>query len=202
MPSFPLPTGFADRYGGRRLLLPLLLATLAGFTLWLQWYNRPTPQVITPASTGPDYYLRNFTLTATGADGLPRYIINSEYMEYMAGQEMVTFLHPSLFFNNEENHATWWIEGDKARITEQGRWIMMQGDVVLKQYDKIRDETMELKTADLLVLPEQKRAESSAPVSLTAPNTTIRAVGLRVDLAQNRLELLHRVKGRYRVPPS
>ncbi len=202
MPSMRLPTGFADRYGKRRIVLLMLLMALAAFTFWLQWYNRPSPPAAEGAAAGPDYYLRNFTLTVTGADGLPRYVIDSEYMEYVAGQETLTFLRPSLFVDDEEQHTTWRIEGRRARVTGQGRWIRMQGEVTLKQHDEVRNETVRLETDDLLVLPKQRRAESSSRVSLMTRDALVEGVGLWADLAQGRLELLHQVRGRYRVPPS
>ncbi len=192
---------FVSAFKNQRTLLLLTLTVLAGFTIWLQWYNRSSPPAIEPTPSGPDYYLRNFTLTATGADGLPRYIIDSAYMEYIAGQETITFLRPSLFFDNE-NQTSWQIQGDKARVTEQGRWIMMEGQVVLKQRNEMRNETIRLETADLLVLPEQKRAESNNPVLLTTSDAIVKAVGLRMNLLQERFELLHQVQGEYRVPPS
>ncbi len=197
-----LPKRIGERLGRRQIILLSVLALLAGYTLWLQWFNRPMPTTIEHVSEGPDYYLRNFTLTVTGPNGLPQYVVDSEYMEYVAGQDTVTLLRPTLFFDNREHRSSWWIKGEKAEITERGHRILMPGKVSLEQHDEIRGETVRLETSDLLVLPEQRLAESQTHVSLEAPGATIEATGLHADLFRERLKLMHRVRGRYHVPPS
>ncbi len=189
-----------SRYGYRTPLLLTVLIVLATISAWMQWYTRPAATPITKTTPGPDYYLKNFTITATGTDGAPRYFIKSSYMEYMSGQETVTFLQPQLLFHNE-NRSSWTVTGEQAKVTEQGKQIMMEGKVVLEQRSESSNGNLKIETADLLVLPELERAETAAEVTMKSDDATINAVGFRINIAQDKLNFLHQTRGRYYVPP-
>lgn len=195
-------TGISHRYGDRTPFLLAILIFLAAISAWMQWYNKPAVTPVATTSPGPDYYLKNFTITATGTDGTPRYLIKSSYMEYMSGQETVTFLQPQLLFHNE-NRSSWTVTGEQARVTGQGKQVMMKGKVVLEQRSESSDKALRIETADLLVLPGLKRAETVAEVVMKTDYSTINAIGFRVDLTQDKLNFLHQTRGRYYVsPPS
>ncbi len=193
-------SGITSRYGYRTPLLLAVLIVLAVISAWAQWYNKPDSTAVKKTSPGPDYYLKNFTITTTGTEGSPRYLIKSSYMEYMAGQETITLLQPQLLFHNE-NDSSWTITGEQARITEQGEQVVMEGKVVLEQHSKVSKETLWIETADLLVLPVLKRAETAAEVAMKTDYSTINAIGLRVDLTQDKLNFLHQTRGKYYAPP-
>ena len=195
-------TKITRRYGDRTPFLLIILIILAAISVWMQWYNKTAVTPIAKTTPGPDYYLKNFTITATGADGAPRYLIEASYMEYMSGQETVTFLQPQLLFHNQ-NRSSWTVTGERASVTEQGKQVMMEGKVVLEQRSESSDEALRIETADLLVLPGLKRAETAADVVMKTDYSTISAIGFRVDLAQDKLNFLHQTRGRYYVsPPS
>lgn len=195
-------TKITRRYGDRTPFLLIILIILAAISVWMQWYNKTAVTPIAKTTPGPDYYLKNFTITATGADGTPRYLIEASYMEYMSGQETVTFLQPQLLFHNQ-NRSSWTVTGERASVTEQGKQVMMEGKVVLEQRSESSDEALRIETADLLVLPGLKRAETAADVVMKTDYSTISAIGFRVDLAQDKLNFLHQTRGRYYVsPPS
>jgi len=192
-------TKITRRYGDRTPFLLIILIILAAISVWMQWYNKTAVTPIAKTTPGPDYYLKNFTITATGADGTPRYLIEASYMEYMSGQETVTFLQPQLLFHNQ-NRSSWTVTGERASVTEQGKQVMMEGKVVLEQRSESSDEALRIETADLLVLPGLKRAETAADVVMKTDYSTISAIGFRVDLAQDKLNFLHQTRGRYHVP--
>ncbi len=189
-----------SRYGYRTPLLLTLLIVLAALSLWMQWHTKPAASPVAKTGSGPDYYLENFTITVTDTDGAPRYFIKSSYMEYVSGQETVTLIQPQLLFHNE-NHSSWKVTGERARITEQGKQVMMEGKVLLEQHSESSDETLRIETADLLLLPDLRRAETAAEVAMKTDDSTIDAIGFRVDLTQDKLNFLHQTRGRYYVPP-
>ncbi len=192
--------GITSHYGYRTLLLLTLLITLATISLWMQWHTKPAATPVTKTGSGPDYYLKNFTVTVTGTDGAPRYFIKSSYMEYTSGRETVTLIQPQLLFHNE-NHSSWKVTGEQARVTEQGKQVMMEGQVLLEQYSESSDNTLRIKTVDLLLLPDLRRAETAAEVTMKTDDSTVNAIGFRVDLTQDKLNFLHQTRGRYYVPP-
>ncbi len=191
--------GIARRYGYRAPLLFITLLVLAAFSTWMKWYSKPPAAPAQTATPGPDYYLRNFIITATGMDGLPRYVIEASYMAYMAGQKSVTFLRPKLLFHNEAL-STWAITGEQANITEQGKQILMKGEVVLEQLPGSKGEALRVETTDLFVLPALKRAETAARVVMETDGAVIEATGFRINLAQGKLNFLRQTRGRYYAP--
>ncbi len=185
----------------RRAALLILLLALALLSAWIKHQTAPPPPPAMAGVGGPDYYLRNFTLTATGSDGRPRHLIRASYMEYQSGQETLQFITPELLFHNQGD-SSWRVTAQRASVSNEGKQILMQGTVVLRQSTADGRETLKMETADLLLLPELNRARSDARVELSMEGSTLSATGLRIDLVRNHFELLHQIRGRYHASAS
>ncbi len=184
-----------------RGILPLLLLVLAALSAWLKWQSSPSPVPTAAGESGPDYYLKNFTITATGADGAPRHLIEADYMEYLSGQETLQFIAPRLLFQEREE-SSWSVTARRASVSDRGKRILMQGDVTIRRRGTAANGNLEMETADLLVLPDRKSASSDAPVRMSMDGSTLKATGLRLDMARERVELMHRIRGRFHAPAS
>jgi lipopolysaccharide export system protein LptC len=68
--------------------------------------------------------------------------------------------------------------------------ILLQGDVAIRD----RERTMQLRTETLRYFPDRGEAATEVAVILRKDNDTTRAVGMRADLNNNRVELLHQVE--------
>jgi lipopolysaccharide export system protein LptC len=75
--------------------------------------------------------------------------------------------------------------------------IKMRGDVIIHDADR----SMQLRTEALDYFPKRNEVTSAVAVLLRKNNDTTRAIGMRADLDQNRIELLHQVEG-YHVQPQ
>lgn len=68
--------------------------------------------------------------------------------------------------------------------------IQLQGAVTIRD----RDRTMQLRTETLRYFPDRGEAATEVAVVLRKDNDTTRAIGMRADLNNNRVELLHQVE--------
>ncbi len=189
-------TAAALHQGWKRTGLVILLTVLAASSSWMHWINREERDNTPPGSTGPDYYLKKFTITTTAPNGAAQYVVKADYMEYISGQKTVTFLQPQLLFN-DSGSSSWSITGKRALVTDEGRQIMMQGRVEIEQHSTSGHTLLHVETTDLQVLPKQRQAGSKTKVTMKTDYATIAATGFSVDLSRGELKFLHEAHGRY-----
>lgn len=68
--------------------------------------------------------------------------------------------------------------------------ILLQGTVMVRD----RNRTMQLRTETLRYFPDRGEAATEVAVTLNKQNDITRAIGMRADLNNNRVELLHQVE--------
>ncbi len=120
---------------------------------------------------------------------------DSEQIEYFKTSDTAIARNPKLVINGE-NGPVWQATARNATMLAGGTGIRMQGDV------KIRHSTngMELNTEELYVIPDREYAETAKPVVIYTAHGTTTGTGMKLDLKQEKLELLADVTGVYELP--
>lgn len=180
----------------RRLGVTLILAlTLSGVLFWRFFAQAPVSQP-TASNDGlaMTAYARAVELMATDEQGQEAWRVSAPTARYFKASDLWQLDTPRWRIQTEDG-TPWLGDADQARSWDQERKARLTGNVRLRQYHADGDTTLTTEWIEMQ-LPT-RYAETSAPIQLAAPAYQIDAVGARLWLAEERIELNHDVRGRY-----
>lgn len=102
--------------------------------------------------------------------------------------------HPKVMLYMQEQ--PWQIIANQGIYSEQDNKLVLWDDVKVTQ-SRIGGLDTQLLTSRLEIYPTQKLAETQEPVKITSPWGDVEAVGMRADLAERKIKLLSKVKGKH-----
>jgi lipopolysaccharide export system protein LptC len=186
------------RYGGAPALFPLLLlAILAGLAYWLEKSTEvAAPKADANLRHDPDAIAKNFTVLRYDPDGKLRYRLEADYMEHYPDDDSSRIQLPRLT-NYRPQSPDITLIGKSARITEKGKHILVQEDVVLTRLAFEGRPPLIAHTPELTVLPDEGRAFNQHPVKITQGKSQIEGLGLQMDNNLGVFILQKQVRGVY-----
>lgn len=156
----------------------------------------PTLGGETPLQVQSNYFLINSDLRKFNQKGELTLTVSSEDVEQDPRNNSARLSEPRLKLFGE-GEVQWTISAELGTISRSGDQLDLERQVVIES-DQRRTV---LQTATLTLLPEQNLAITDQPVTLQTPHGTTRAVGLKADMNENRIELLQQVRGQYQGLP-
>jgi len=182
--------------GGERLALtfPLLVAALlAALTFWLDQLVQSGAEQTRAISREPDFVVHDLSATQTGEDGRPRHVLKASRMTHYPADDSTLLEQPRLSHFRDSRMEVQ-ARAEQATVSGDGRTLQMSGGVLLVRGAYAGQGELTLRTEQLTVLPEQGRAHTGAPVTLTSPTSRTDAVGLEFDYDRRQLTLLSNVR--------
>ena len=175
----------------------LAVLALALMAVWSVWWLRHLQTATAPGHIATphriDYTMEKFDVTAMDVDGKPQYHLQAESMSHFADDDSSEFVQPRVEFI-AKNNTNLRLEGERGWMTSQGDEIRLLGAVRIEGFAK---QPFTLLTRDVSFKPDDSLAETKAPIELTSAGLRISAVGVRVYIDQQRVQLLAKVQGRY-----
>ncbi len=183
------------------LIILLAVVLIAAYSSWLLTAFKPKQQADQQAVRHePDYFLEEATATVINAAGLPRYRLKAQKVEHYPDDGSVKLLQPRMRIHRKDKLPPWRITSEQGRILNRGDLIHLDGRVTMIRPASRRYAKAELFTRDLLILPQEEYAETDARVLLKSNGSQLRGKGIRVYLAEGRMELLAEGEGTYVSP--
>jgi lipopolysaccharide export system protein LptC len=174
------------------VLLLLAGALVSGWSAWVQREDA-VEDAAGPARSG--YVLHDFELVTLDADGRESFSLKAPELRQTPGARTLELATP-LFLMPDHHGSHWEVRSKSGWVNEDSDEIRLRGDVVaISPMGASRPTTVN--TEELDVFPNQNLATSSVVVTTTSPGTTMRGTGMRVHLADKRVELLSEVKLRH-----
>jgi lipopolysaccharide export system protein LptC len=171
----------------------LILIPLAIFSAWfLERLSEDDNVRKNLLSHDPDYYMEDFTTLTMNQDGTPKNKLFADYMAHYQDDDTTELLEPKLEIYRD-NKPPIFVTADKGWVTADNEVILLTGDVYLRQDDINGVLELEIITSDARILLEQNYAETDKPITITGKRTTVKSVGIRAYLQQERFELLNNV---------
>lgn len=176
----------------------LFIATVAavGFILLLYWrYQRPAtpdPNLAIPSDKTIEYFFRGANARHYRKSGSLHYEFESDYLEYFEATDTTEVSLPKIIMYLKDG-TPWHARSDTASVLNQNKTIHLQGNVFIEQ----RDDTINMKTEELYIIPARDYAETNSPVTITSPAGKTYATGMTLDLQKQRLHLLSKVRSSY-----
>ena len=183
------------------LLTPLLwlgaLAALATLTWWLQHLVKPlTTSTERTVRHQADYTMDTFTVTEINAAGETHYRLQAASMEHYADDGSSHLVKPQVRFFSRER-VPWTLVADEGTVTANSSEIHLNGPVVIERPASATQEALRLTTSNMLIRPHDEYAETHDHVMLQDSLNTTRAIGMRVHMKDEQVQLLSKVEGRY-----
>jgi len=176
-------------------LLPLL-ALLAG-TYWLSQQVLPLPP--TPdykARHDPDYIVNNFSAMTLGEQGAPRYLIAAQKLEHYPDDDSTHLEQPRLtspYTDKPPLH----ISASRGEVSHNGDEVFLRDEVKIVRDASAKQGETVITTSYLHVVPDDEKADTDRPVTMTEARGTVSAVGMQLDSKARAIKLLARVKSQY-----
>lgn len=184
----------------RFLVLVLFIISIAGFTSWLlsSLDDQQLDRKATPEHEA-DYFLEGFIATALDRTGQPSYRLEAKQLKHYPMSNVVTLEKPYIEFYTAHPQP-WQTWAKHGVMYEKTRQIELKGKVRIHRAGNKDEPPITLHTETLYIDTKTKLAETEAEVNIIRGNDTINATGMRIDMLQDRLELLSGVEGKYEVP--
>lgn len=187
----------------RRLPVAIVLVGLAaGASQLLLWWLGPAPRArdfVGPPRSG--YTLNDARVTEFGEDGKPSVYLQAPRVDRREGDESLYLDSPTFQIPSAQAGVPPW--RGKSRygwVNKPGTVLKLQGPVEL-QREAFTDAQgtprpdAGVKTSEVTAWPRENRMETDQPAQLTQGDSRMNGVGMRANLSDNHLELLHDVHG-------
>lgn len=177
----------------------VILALAAGFAQLLLWWMGPAPAVhdfVGPPRSG--YTLTNARVTDYNVDGQPSFRMQSPHVERREGDDSLYFNSPTFQMPAKQpGEPDWQGESLYGWINKPGTLLKLQGPVYVHRPAFADQPLTTLHTADVTAWPKENRLETDAPAQMTQGDSRMAGIGMRANLTENHLELLHEVHGTF-----
>jgi lipopolysaccharide export system protein LptC len=178
----------------RSLLIVLLVMAVA--SAW--WWSRDDATFDAGTESGelPDYSMSGFRLTEMDVTGRPSHVLIAETLYHYPDRAESTLTAPVLHFF-EENRPAWEITAKQGTVSDLERTVLLEGDVLVRYSADRPERDFEVRTKELYVWPDERRAETEMAVRIIQQSGITDSVGMQADLEERRMRLLSQVRGRY-----
>ena len=146
----------------------------------------------------PDSYMHDFIRTDMDEHGLVKRRLSAKYMMHFPDDGSTELLRPRLGIYTDGSNP-WYVTSERGWANAGNELIRLSGVVRIWSPARQGRGKLEVITRDLEVWPKIEYAETDKAAILIGPSSITHAVGLRVKLGSDRLELLHEVKSHYEV---
>lgn len=182
----------------RGLVIFLLLLVGAVLSTWALWSQRDRDTRSSAASNRPDYTLHDFELTVLDEQGQEAFTLKAPRMDRDPRAKTLDIATPLFVIPPKAgSKATpWEVRSQTGWVSEKGDEVRLRGNV--KALSNNADgKPVSIATDHLNVFPDDKRATSTAKVTVTQPGFILNGQGLEADLDAKRIILQSDVKARY-----
>ena len=178
-------------------LVALVLLALASswLALRLSRDDAPPPLVGPPRS---DYVLTDFELVALDQDGKESFVASGPLLTRHPFLGTLDIDQPRFRVPDGEG-GTWLARARDGWVQSDASQVRLLGDVWVTSPDSGAGPT-ELRSELVDIFPRERRLATTDPVTITAPGSILRAVGMRADLQTRYVELLSEVRARHEPP--
>jgi len=174
----------------------LLLGLLAGLS-W-QLSRKPLERIADPLGP-PDirlnYALYDFEGRLLDERGTVNLNIASPELRNDAQTGIGTVDSPEIHIEQENDR--WYITAESAIISPDREIVTLSGEVNLSRLDALTDQTLKIKTSNVVLNVTPRTAMTEADVSMRQSGDRLDAVGMKLDLINKHYELLNEVRAHY-----
>ncbi len=186
---------------GRGLLYLGALAVLAALSGWFLATVESTLRHQARAdSQAPLLVMEHFIATRMDELGQRQYTLQAPRLTQLPGDQGARVEQPAMDGYRPDQKKLWMVRAGSGWVAPDNRRIRLDDGVSVTRTAAADQPPLELTTAEVWLHPKESYAESDQPARLETPGGVLTAVGFKVWLDQQRVELLSDVRGTYAPP--
>jgi lipopolysaccharide export system protein LptC len=175
----------------------LLMAALAGVTLWLDRIVQLS-EPVTPSARRhePDFKVEDFTITRMSPEGKPVSVLSAREMIHFP-DDQTTELEDPRFEQRPADAPRVQVRANRGIVSKDGEQVTVRDNVVVVRDGGPEREPLRVETSRLTILPKEELVRTDAPVIITEGNSRLEGTGLEVRSHERELRLDAEVKARF-----
>ncbi|WP_166206290.1 LPS export ABC transporter periplasmic protein LptC [Cognatiluteimonas telluris] len=181
-----------------RAVATVLLLAGALVSGWAVLHQRPKAPTQGAGTGLSDYVLRDFELISLDDHGKEAFTLRAPMLQQTPGARTMDLTTPLFLLPNESGHY-WHVKSNKGWVSANRDQIRLTGNVRTLSPSE-EPSRIAMKTSQLNVFPNSRKAATRAFVTVTQPGLTMHARGMQVDFGTRRYQLMSQVRSHY-VPP-
>ena len=183
-----------NRNGSIMLIIAIFIAIV---TLWINtnWMSHKNFQFI-KKDKKIDFYLSDFTLLNTQANGEMRYLIKGKHLIHQVSNKATVLFSPLIKAQNTNAEITS-IKADKAEQKEKNGSIYLLGEVYIEKQTIASTESTKFKTRDLVYNPIEKILSTDSKVTFLSEFGHFNGVGLTSKLDEQEIRIHSNVQSEF-----
>lgn len=190
-------TRFITRPATQHGILLLALAAVVSF-LATRDARYESEDPVAEVDTRLNYALYDFRAMLLDEVGELAVTIEAPELRNNASTGVGTVTRPEMYFREAENE--WHIEAATAVVSADREFVSLAGEVNVVRYNEAYADRVEIDTRDLLVAVTPRTASTDARVTMRHAGDRLDATGMRLDMINDRFELLDDVSAVYDTP--
>ena len=176
---------------------------LLGVLALLSWQLSRQQQDTATSEVGPpdlrlNYALYDFSGRLLDEQGRVKLDLAAPVLRNDAESGVGTIESPAIQIQQERDR--WYITAESAVISPDREFVNLAGAVNLSRTAGVSDQALEITTSDVVLHVTPRTAMTDAGVSVRQGGDRLDAVGMKLDMINERYELLHDVRAHYQIP--
>lgn len=181
-------------YRSTIMSIMMTLALTTAVILSLSFHTSTLPKI--DDAKLPDGYMENVDAIILDKFGKISMRIVTPKMVHFAKDDTTDFTEPQLTLFHQ-SPTPWFITSKDAKAQHGIDQVYFRHDVTIHRPADFNNPATVIETTSLLVHPNDKTAETPEPITMTQPNTIIRATGMFADMNTGNIKLLSQAQGEY-----
>ena len=175
-----------------------VLAALVAASYWASRGQKDMGEQPTPGlDTRLDYALEEFEFRFFDTEGRPSARLTAPELANHAESGISEIRRP--VFDVMDEGVPWKIIAESATVTADKETVTLSGNVWINRPASDLGGELNINTSELIFEMSPKIARSDRPVQLMQDDDIMEAIGFRVNMKNNRFQLMDRVKLKYAV---
>ncbi|MCR8921565.1 LPS export ABC transporter periplasmic protein LptC [Dasania sp. GY-MA-18] len=165
--------------------------------LWLYSDTGSTPSFSKKtAPSDPEVFMSNMHSLRFNEQGELAHTLKAETVKSYSNGRRSNLQQPIIDFYKDQQ-PSWRITADSGIVRKKGAKVDLKNHVVVVN----NDHSYQLTTSALTLYPKKNIADNNQAVTITSPQGTTNATGIKADLTQEHTILKKRVTGHYHATP-
>lgn len=182
-------------------IITFLLALIAGATFYMAYLSNQASATLNKNSQSLeiDSILYGIRSTRFNNQGNIQSVFSAAKLIHYKKTNDTQFVKPKiiLYSQTQDTKTPWVITAHSGKSFKGSHEILLQDHVKIHQNATSQHGDLTIITSQLTYYPDKQLASTDAVIYLQQPGLTIKGRGLRAELADEHIQLLHEAQGNY-----